>query len=92
MPSVRLTKQHAEALLEAIDTLDLQTAVHRSLVRLLDDATLGYEAALAAAGAVGGWTPEHLQDLRRCDVSVLTSLAIALSELRTIPVRSDLGL
>ncbi len=82
----RLTKRDAQAIIGAIDTPQLGDVVHEALGRLLACPGLDWSPVIAKAGLEARWTPYRVALLQSRDGAALETLAIELSELRTLQV------
>ena len=87
--AMRVTKTEAEQLLDAVgneDTAELVRTLQAVLTRLISAQTLEWEALVAAAAAVGRWTPGRADAVRLRHFEALEQLAVDLNELRVIGV------
>jgi hypothetical protein len=92
---VRLTKRNAEELLHAIgsgsaELLD-ETICHCLILVLRVGEGSITDDLYATAAAMGGWPQSFVDRITQGDLGALEQLALALAELRTIPMGSDLS-
>jgi hypothetical protein len=91
---VRLTKRNAEELLHAVgsgspELLDETICQCLILVLRVGEGSIT-DDLYATAATMGGWPSDFVDQITQGNVEALERLALALAELRTIPMGSDL--
>jgi hypothetical protein len=92
---VRLTKRNAEELLHAVgsgsaELLD-ETICHCLILVLRVGESSVTDDLYASAAAMGDWPSAFVDQITQGNLEALERLALALAELRTIPMGSDLS-